>query len=65
MQKLRRNKYEIFDLYFTSYTFNLMKGNQAQYGLLKKKTASIYDLFIFTACYDTSNYLNKKYNIIL
>ena len=36
MQKLRRNKYEVFNLYFTSYTSNLIEGDQAQYGVLKE-----------------------------
>ena len=64
VQKLRRNKYEVFNLYFTSYTSNLMEGDQAQYGVLKK-TASIHNLLSFQPCYDTSNYLNKRYSTIL
>ena len=36
MKKLRRSKYEVFNLYFMSYTSNLMEGDQAQYGVLKK-----------------------------
>ena len=41
VQKLRRNKYEVFNLFFTSYTSNLLK--------LIKPSMSIHDLFIFPA----------------
>ena len=37
MQKLRRKKYEVFNLYFTSCTGNLIEGDQAQYGDVLKK----------------------------
>ena len=50
MQKLGRNKYEVFNLYFASYTRNLIEGDQAQYGVLKKD--SKYTLsFIFPAVF--------------
>ena len=48
VQKLRRNKYEIFNLYFTSYTSNLMKGDQAQYGLLKNDSKYTWSFYLYS-----------------
>ena len=49
MQQLRRNRYEVFNLYFTSHTNNLIEGDQAQYGVLKKD--STYTLsFYLSSC---------------
>ena len=36
VQKLGPNKFEVFNLYFKSYTSNLIEGDQTQYGVLKK-----------------------------
>ena len=64
-QKLRRNKYEVFSLYFTSYASNLIEGDQAQYGVLKKRQRVYMIVLSFQLCYDTLDYLNKRYSIIL
>ena len=46
VQKLRRNKYEVFNLYFMSYTSNLIEGDQAQYGVLKKDSKYTWSFYL-------------------